>query len=82
MANCKVVMFGKHSKKPLFVGEQTECIKWIMGQASEHIKLSDGRVLCRVLEYPDGDVYDVGQAVMFQILPADGNEIGLLNIIK
>jgi len=72
----KVVMFGKHRKLPLIVGTETECKKWIMAQASEHIKLADGRMLVRVLEYPDGNVYDVGQPVMYQIVDAteaDGN---------
>lgn len=74
----KVVMYGKHSKKPLFVGSETECHEWIMSQASEHIKYtkSDGTevVLVRTLQDPDGIAYDVGQAVMYQIVEADGNE--------
>lgn len=68
----KVVIYGKHSKKPLFEGTETECRAWIMSQASDHIKLSDGRLLVRVLDDPDGIAYDVGQAIMFQIV--DGNK--------
>lgn len=74
----KVVMYGKHSKKPLFVGNETECRAWIMSQASEHIKYTDAdgntRLLVRELHDPDGIAYDVGQPVMYQIIEADGNE--------
>jgi len=70
----KVVMYGKHRKLPLFVGTETECRAWIMRQASDHIKLADGRLLVRELHDPDGIAYDVGQAVMYQIVEADGNE--------
>ena len=70
----KVVMYGKHSKKPLFVGSETECRKWVLSQASDHIKLDDGRLLVRELHDPDGIAYDVGQAIMYQIVEADGND--------
>jgi len=82
----KVVMYGRHSKKPLFVGTETECHDWIMSQASEHIKYTkaDGTevMIVRELHDPDGIAYDVGQAVMYQIVEADGNEKeGLYNNI-
>lgn len=74
----KVVMYGKHRKLPLFVGTETECRAWIMRQASEHIKYTkaDGKkvMLVRELHDPDGIAYDVGQAVMYQIVEADGND--------
>lgn len=74
----KVVMYGKHRKLPLFVGTETECRAWIMQQASEHIKYTnaDGKevMLVRELHDPDGIAYDVGQAVMYQIIEADGND--------
>lgn len=69
----KVVIYGRHSKEPLFVGTETECRKWIFSQASDHIKV-DGRLIVRELHDPDGIAYDVGQAVMYQIVEADGNE--------
>lgn len=70
----KVVMYGKHRKLPLFVGTETECRAWIMRQASDHIKLADGRLLVRELADPDGPTYDVGRPVMYQIVDADGND--------
>ena len=70
----KVVMYGKHRKIPFFVGTETECREWIMRQASDHIKRADGSLLVRVIEDPDGIAYDVGQAVMYQIVEADGND--------
>ena len=74
----KVVMYGKHRKLPLFIGTETECRGWIMRQASEHIKYTnaDGKevMLVRELHDPDGIAYDVGQAVMYQIVEADGND--------
>ena len=74
----KVVMYGKHKKLPLFVGTETECRTWIMRQASEHIKYTkpDGSkvTLVKELHDPDGIAYDVGQAVMYQIVEADGND--------
>lgn len=70
----KVVIYGENRKLPLFVGTETECRKWVLSQASDHIKLDDGRLLVRELEDPDGIAYDVGQAVMFQIIEADGNQ--------
>ncbi len=74
-----VRMYGRHRKEPLFVGTETECHKWIMSQASEHIKMRDGRLRVGVLDEPDGKVYDVGQSVMYQIVPSDGKfEIGML----
>lgn len=70
-------MYGKHSKKPLFIGTETECRAWIMSQASEHIKYIDAdgnvRLLVRELHDLDGIAYDVGQPVMYQIVEADGN---------
>lgn len=79
MEKCYVIMYGRHRKEPLFVGTETECHKWIMSQASEHIKMRDGRLLVGVLDEPDGKVYDVGQSVMYQIVPSDGKfEIGML----
>ena len=72
----KVVIYGKHRKVPLFEGTETECRKWIMSQASEHIKYTkaDGTevMLVRELHDPDGIAYDVGQAIMYQIV--DGNK--------
>ena len=74
----KVVFYGKHKKLPLFVGTETECREWIMRQASDHIKYTkaDGTevMLIRELHDPDGIAYDVGQAVMYQIVDADGND--------
>ena len=74
----KVVMYGKHRKLPFFVGTETECHAWIMRQASEHIKYTnaDGKkvMLVRELHDPDGPAYDVGRAVMYQIVDADGND--------
>lgn len=74
----KVIVYGKHRKLPLFVGTETECRAWIMKQASEHIKYTnaDGKevMLVRELHDPDGIAYDVGQAVMYQIIEADGND--------
>lgn len=74
----KVVIYGKHKKLPLFVGTETECHKWIMSQASEHVKYinADGEevMIVRELHDPDGIAYDVGQAIMYQIVDADGNE--------
>jgi len=71
-------MYGKHRKIPFFVGTETECREWIIRQASDHVKYtgSDGkeRLLIRVIEDPDGKAYDVGQAVMYQIVEADGND--------
>ena len=66
----KVVMYGNHSKKPLFIGTETECRKWIFSLASDHIKLENGGLLVRELHDPDGIAYDVGQAVMYQIVDA------------
>ena len=67
-------MYGKHRKLPLFIGTETECRAWIMSQASDHIRYtgSDGkeRLLVRVLQDPDGEAFDVGQAVMYQIIEA------------
>lgn len=68
----KVVYYGIKNKEVLFEGTETECHKWIISQASEHIKLRDGRLLVRTLHDPDGIAYDVGQALMYQIVP-DGN---------
>ncbi len=77
----KVVMYGKHRKLPLVIGTETECRRWIMSQASEHIKYTnaDGKevMLVRELHDPDGIAYDVGQAIMYQIVEAteaDGTE--------
>ena len=71
-------MYGKHSKKPLFVGTETECRAWIMSQASEHIKYTNAYgVSClrvNVIYDADGVAYDVGQPIMYQIVEADGNE--------
>ena len=73
----KVVYYGIKNKEVLFEGTETECRKWIMSQASEHIKYTkaDGTevMLVRTLQDPDGIAYDVGQALMFQIVP-DGNK--------
>lgn len=70
----KVVFYGKHSKKPLFVGTETECYAWIMRHASDHVRLRNGRLLVRMIDDPDGKAYDVGQSVMYQIVDADGND--------
>lgn len=71
-------MYGKHRKLPLFVGTETECRAWIMREASEHIKYTnaDGKelMLVRELHDPDGIAYDVGRAVMYQIIEVDGND--------
>jgi hypothetical protein len=73
----KVVYYGIRKKEVLFEGTETECREWIMSQASEHIKYTkaDGTevMLVRTLQDPDGIAYDVGQALMFQIVP-DGNK--------
>ena len=67
-------MYGKHRKIALFIGTETECRAWIMSQASEHIKYTkaDGTevMLVRELHDPDGIAYDVGQAIMYQIVDA------------
>ena len=75
-----VRFYGNHSKKPLFVGSETECMKYIVSHASDHIKLADGRLLMRKLEDPDGHAFDVGHGYMYQLVkaPADGSiEIGI-----
>lgn len=75
-----VRFYGHHSKQPLFVGTETECMKYIIHYASDHIKLADGRVLIRELDDPDGKAFDVGHAYMYQLVkaPADGSiEIGI-----
>lgn len=63
----KVVEYNK-DKSILFTGTEEECIKYIMSQASEHIKISDKRIIYRVIEDSEGDVYDVGRATLYQIL--------------
>lgn len=60
----KVVAFY-NQEEPLFVGEEQDCLEWIFSQASEHIKVDD-KIIYRVLNYPEGDVYDVG--TLYQIL--------------
>lgn len=72
-------MYGKHRKIALYTGSETECRKYIMSLASDHIKLADGRLLVRVLDDPDGKVYDVGQSIMYQIVDAADGEIGIDN---
>ena len=37
-------MYGKHRKLPLVIGTEAECRKWIMSQASEHIKYTKARI--------------------------------------
>lgn len=66
----KVVMWGKHRKWPLFIGTETECEDFILRNCEE----IDGRKIYRVIYEADGNVYDVGQTVMYQIQDADGNE--------
>ena len=72
----KVVPYGTRNKETLFEGTETECRAWIMSQTSEHIKYTkaDGTevMLVRELQDPDGIAYDVGQAIMYQIV--DGNK--------
>lgn len=74
----KVVIYGTHNKEPLFIGTETECREWIISQASEHIKYTraDGAevMLIRELQDADGIIYDVGQAILYQIVEADGNK--------
>jgi len=74
----KVVMYGRHSKKPLFVGTEEECLKWIFSQASDNIKYikEDGTeaMLVREVHAKEGIAYDVGQPVMYQIVEAKENE--------
>ena len=71
----KVVMYDIHSNTPLFMGTETECRQWVLSQADEHIRLADGKLIVRELYAPDGIIYDVGRAVMYQIVDADGNEV-------
>ena len=70
-----VRFYGRHSKKPLFVGTETECMKYIFAHASDHIRKADGNLIVRVLDDPDGKAYDVGQCYMYQLVdtPADGS---------
>ena len=68
----KVIQYGTNKKETLFEGTETECRKWVMSQASDHIKRSDGRLLVGVIEDPDGIAYDVGQSIIYQIV--DGNK--------
>ena len=73
----KVIMYGRHSKKPLVIGTETECVEWIFKQASEDIKLPDGRMIYREIHDPAGIAYDVGGPVLYQVVEAtdaDGNE--------
>lgn len=75
-----VRFYGTHSKKPLFVGTEIECKKYIFSHATDEIKRPDGRLLVRVVEDPDGNAYDIGRSYMYQIVdtPADGSiEIGI-----
>lgn len=73
-----VVMWGRHRKLPLFVGTETECEDFILRNCEA---LPGGRKIYRVILEPDGNVYDVGQSVLYQIRDAaDGNETkGLYN---
>lgn len=72
----KVVMYGKHRKIALYTGSETECQKRILNLCEP---LADGRRIYRVLDMPDGKVYDIGQAVMYQIVDAADGEIGIYN---
>ena len=67
----KVVMYGKHRKIALYTGSETECEKYILSMCKENIY--------RVLHMPDGNVYDIGQSVMYQIVDAADGEIGIYN---
>lgn len=72
-------MYGKHRKIALYTGSETECHKWIMSLASEHIRTRDGSLRVGVINEPDGKVYDVGQSIMYQIVDAADGEIGIYN---
>lgn len=65
-------MYGKHRKIALFTGSETECHEYILNMTKP-----DG--IYRVLHMPDGNVYDVGQAVMYQIVDAADGEVGIDN---
>lgn len=67
----KVVMYGKHRKIALYTGSETECEKYILSMCKENIY--------RVLYMPDGNVYDIGQSVMYQIVDAADGEVGIYN---
>ena len=67
----KVQMYGKHRKIALYTGTETECEKYILSMCKENIY--------RVLFMPDGNVYDIGQSVMYQIVDAADGEIGIDN---
>ena len=67
----KVQMYGKHRKIALYTGTETECEKYILSMCKESIY--------RVLYLPDGNVYDIGQSVMYQIVDAADGEVGIYN---
>ena len=67
----KVVMYGKHRKIALYTGTETECEKYILSMCEEKIY--------RVLYMPDGNVYDIGHSIMYQIVNAADGEIGIDN---
>lgn len=67
----KVQMYGKHRKIALFTGSETECENYILAMCTDGIY--------RVLHMPDGNVYDVGQSVMYQIVDAADGEVGIDN---
>lgn len=69
-------MYGKHRKIALFTGSETECHEYILDMCKP---LADGRRIYRVLHMPDGNVYDVGQSVMYQIVDAADGEVGIDN---
>lgn len=64
-------MYGKHRKIALYTGSETECEKYILNMCKENIY--------RVLDMPDGKVYDIGHSVMYQIVDAADGEVGIYN---
>ena len=64
-------MYGNHKKVALFVGSETECEKYILKMCKDSIY--------RVLHMPDGNVYDIGQSIMYQIVDAADGEVGIDN---
>lgn len=75
-----VRFYEHHNKKPLFVGTETECMRYICAHATDYVVKIGGGLLIREIEDPDGHAFDVGQAYMYQIVdaPADGSiEIGI-----
>lgn len=72
----KVQMYGKHRKIALYTGTETECENYILSMCEP---LSDGRKIFRVIYAADGNVYDIGHSIMYQIVDAADGEVGIYN---